>query len=142
VQVARQHSLVRADYRKPRVRRRLILTLEKPFRSRQPAAHRRHQGGIQKQVHSDAEGSPRRRDPVASLYARRVCALPRLDGHVEMARSVGDLAENRKIGGAGEALRVRLHQKVEGLLPIAPRRRVAAALDDGLTHITAHRRPA
>ena len=94
-QVAGQHPLVGADHRKPRVRRRLILTLEKPLGSCQPAAHRCHQGGIEKQVHRDANGRACCCDLVAGLQARRMRAFPRLDGHVEMARGVGDLAEHR-----------------------------------------------
>jgi len=94
-QVARQHPLVRADYRKPRVRRRLILTLEEPLRSSQPAAHWCHEGGIEKQVHRDANCRPCCRDVVAGLHGSRVSALPRLYGHIEIAGRVGDLAKNR-----------------------------------------------
>ena len=35
-----------------------------------------------------------------ALQARGVGALPRLDGHVEVAGGVGDLAEQRQVGGA------------------------------------------
>ena len=94
-QVARQHSLVRADHRKPRMRRRLTLTLQESLGSAQPAAHRRHQGGIEKQVHRH----PNRRAPccdlVAGLQAPSMSAFPRVDGHVEVARGVGDLGQNR-----------------------------------------------
>ncbi|MGH2499625.1 MAG: hypothetical protein ACRDF0_06005, partial [Candidatus Limnocylindria bacterium] len=44
--VASQHPLVGADDRKPRVRRRLTPTLEKPLRSCQPAAHRCHERSV------------------------------------------------------------------------------------------------
>ena len=94
-QVTGQHPLVGADDRKPRVRRRLALTFEQPLRSCQPAAHRRHEGGVEEQVHRDANGCTRRRDLVTGLHARGVGALPRLDGHIEMAGRVGDLAEHR-----------------------------------------------
>ena len=94
-QVAGQHPLVGADDRKPRVRRRLTPTFEKPLRSRQPAAHRCHQGSVEEQVHRDANGCTCGRDLVTGLHARRVGALPRLDGHIEMAGRVGDLAEHR-----------------------------------------------
>ena len=97
LEVAGQHPLVRADDREPRVRGRLLLTLEQAFRPGEPAAHRRHQRGVQEQVHRDANRCARRRDRVAGLYAQRVRALPRLDGHVEMAGRVGDLAEQRQI---------------------------------------------
>ena len=91
--VAGQHPLVGADDRKPRVRRRLTLTFEKPLRSCQPAAHRCHERSVEEQVHRDANGCTCGRDLVAGLHARGVGALPRLDGHIEMAGRVGDLAK-------------------------------------------------
>ena len=51
-----------------------------------------------------------------------------------MAGRVGDLAENRQIGRTREAVRVGLHEQVEGLLPISPRCRLMCALDDVRTH--------
>ena len=134
LEVAGQHPLVRADDREPRVRGRLLLTLEQAFRPGEPAAHRRHQRGVQEQVHRDANRCTCRRDRVAGLYAQRVRALPRLDGHVEMAGRVGDLAEQRQIARTREAVRVGLHEEVVGLLPISPRCRLSRALD-------AHRTP-
>ena len=116
------------------MRGRLLLTLEKAFRSGEPAAHRRHQRGVQEQVHRDANRCACRRDRVAGLYAQRVRTLPRLDRHVEMAGRVGDLAEQRQIRPICEAVRVGLHQDVVGLLPISPRCRLSRALD-------AHRTP-
>ena len=94
-QVARQHSLVRPDHRKPRVRRRLTLTLQESLGSAQPAAHRCHQGGIEKQVHRDANCRAPCSDLVAGLQAPCMSAFPRVDGHVEVARGVCDLGENR-----------------------------------------------
>ena len=132
--VAGQHPLVGADDREPRVRGRLLLTLEQAFRAGQPAAHRRHQRGVQEQVHRDANRCARRRDRVAGLYAQPVRTLPGLDRHVEMAGRVGDLAEQRQIRSICEAARVDLHQDVVGLLPIALRRRLPRALN-------AHRTP-
>ena len=108
--VAGQHPLVRADDREPSVRGRLLLTLEQAFRPGEPAAHRRHQRGVQEQVHRDANRCACRRDRVAGLYAQRVRALPGLDGHVEMAGRVGDLAEQRQIARTCEPVRVGLHQ--------------------------------
>ena len=89
--VADQHPLVRSDDRQPRVRRRLLLTLEQMLGPGEPAAHRRHQRGVEEQVHRDADRCARRRDRVAGFDAERVRALPRLDGHVEMAGRVRDL---------------------------------------------------
>ena len=134
LEVAGQHPLVRADGREPRVRGRLLLTLEKPFCSAEPAAHRRHQRGVQQQVHRDANRCTCRRDSVAGLRRQRVRALPRLDGHVEMAGRVRDLAEQPQIARICKAVRVGLHQQVVGLLPTSPRRRLSRALD-------AHRTP-
>ena len=95
VEVADQHSLVRADCRNPRIRRRFVVALEQLLRASQPAAHRCHQGGIEQQVHRDANRRLRCRDLVADPHGHRVSAFPRLDRHVEMARCVGNLAENR-----------------------------------------------
>ena len=67
--------------------------------------------------------APAGRDVVAGLQARGVGALPRLDGHVEMAGRVGDLAEQREVGGVEQAVGVGLHEEVEGLLPVAAGRR-------------------
>jgi hypothetical protein len=110
------------------------MTLEKPLRSGEPTAHRRHQRGVQKQMHRDANRCTCRRDSVAGLRRQRVGALPRLDGHVEMAGRVRDLAEQPQIARIRKAVRVGLQQQVVGLLPMFPRGRIARALD-------AHRRP-
>ena len=101
-----QHPLVGADDRKPRVSRGLALTVEKPLRSCQPAAHRCHEGGVEEQVHRDANGGSARRDLVTGLQARGVGSLPRLDGHIEMARRVGDLSRARA-ARSGSAVRPR-----------------------------------
>ena len=81
-----------------------------------------------------ATGSP-------ACTALGVRPLPRLDGHVEVAGGVGNVGEQREIGGAEEAVRVRLHEEVEGLLPVAPRRGVTGALDEASTRTIAHRTP-
>jgi hypothetical protein len=104
--------------------------VEQPLGSRQPAAHRRHQRGVQEEVHRDANGSAGRPDRVAGLDAQRVGALPRLDRHVEVAGRVGDLGEQWQLGRTCKALRVRLHEKLVGHVPVAsrgrfPRRREA-----------------
>jgi hypothetical protein len=127
--VAGQHPFVRADDREPRVRGLLLLAFEQAFRSAEPAAHRRHQRGVQEQMHRDANGRVRRRHRVTGLDAQGVRTLPRLDGHVEMAGRVCDLAEQPQISGTREPFRRGLHQDVIGLLPFAPRRRFARALD-------------
>ena len=79
-QVAGQHPLVGADDAQPRVRRRLALAVEQPVRARQPAPHRRHEGGVEEQVHGHANGCSRGRELVAGPHGRRVGPLPRLDG--------------------------------------------------------------
>jgi hypothetical protein len=73
----------------------LIPVVEKPLRSCEPGAHRRHEGGIEKQVHRHAHRRPSCRDLVAGLHARRMSALPRLNGHIKVAGRVGHLAKNR-----------------------------------------------
>ena len=93
-QVAGQHALIRPNHRKPSARRCLGLTVQEPLGSCQPAPHRRHQRGIEEQVHRHANRRTCRRVLVAGLHAQRVSALPRLDGHVEMPRRVGDLAKD------------------------------------------------
>jgi hypothetical protein len=46
-------------------------------------------------MHGDANRRTRGRDMVTGLRARGVGALPRLDGHIEMAGRVGDFAKYR-----------------------------------------------
>jgi hypothetical protein len=53
-----------------------------------------YERSIEEQVHSHANRRPCCRFGVAGLHAQRVSALPRVDGHVEMPRRVGDLAED------------------------------------------------
>ena len=115
--VADQHPLVRSDDRQPCVRGRLLPTFEQAFRPGEPATHRCHQRGVQEQMHRDTNRCARCGDRVAGLYAERVRALPRLDGHVEMAGRVGDLREQRQIGRTQEPIRVGLHQEVVALDP-------------------------
>ena len=140
-QVAGQHPLEGADDRNPCVRRRLTPTFEKPLRSRHPAAHGCHEGSVEEQVHRDANGSACCRDLVPCLHACGVGAFPRLDGHIEMAGRIGDLAKHRQIGGAEEAVSVRLHEQLERPLPVSPRGRVTCSLDEAKTSATAHRTP-
>jgi hypothetical protein len=85
-------------------------------------------------MHRDANRCTCRRDSVAGRCRQRVRALPRLDGHVEMAGRVSDLAEQSQVARICEAVRVGLHEQVIGLLPTASRCRIARALD-------AHRTP-
>ena len=75
------------------------------------------------------------------MQARGVSAFPRLDGHVEIAGRVGHLAEHRQIGGGQQAVRVRLHEQVESLLPAAPGDRGTCALDKAKAGAVAHRGP-
>jgi hypothetical protein len=93
--VAGQQALVGAGDCDPGMRRRLVPAVEQPVRPRQPAPHRRHEGGVDEQVHRDASGSTGRRGLLPGEEARRVSALPGLDGHVEVAGRIGDLAERR-----------------------------------------------
>ena len=93
--VAGQHPLVGADDRNARVRRRLTPAFEKPVGACQPAPHRRHEGGVEEQVHRDASGRACGGDLVPGEQARCVGTLPGLDGHVEVAGRVGDLPERR-----------------------------------------------
>ena len=139
--VTGEQPLVGAHHREPRVRRRLAPPLEEPLRPRQPAAHRRQEGGVEEQVHRDADRGPGGRDRVTGQQARRVRPLPRPDGHIEVAGRIGDLAQHGQIGGGQEAVRVRRHEEVESLLPTAPGRRGPGALDAAGAGVIAHRAP-
>ena len=110
------------------------MALEQAVRTGEPATHRRHQRGVQEQVHRDTNRCASRRDRVAGLSAERVRALPRLDGHVEMAGRVGDFREQGQIGRTQEPFRVRPRQELVALLPVSARRRLSRALE-------AHRKP-
>ena len=94
-QVARQHPLVGADRRKPRLRGILILPVEQSLRACQPAPHRCHQRGVEQQVHRDPDRRRCRRDLIACPHAGRVGTLVRLDRHIEVSGRVGHLAKKR-----------------------------------------------
>ena len=104
------------------MRRRLVMTFEQAFRSGEPSAHRRHQRRVEEQVHRDADRCPGRGDGLAGLYRQRVRALPRLDRHVEMARRVRDLGEQRQLGQAIGPSGVGRHEEVVRLAPNLPAR--------------------
>jgi hypothetical protein len=139
--VADQHPLIGADDREPRLRRRLTLSLQKPLRSCQPAAHRCHERSVEQQVHRHADGRARCRDLITGLHGRRVGAPPGLDGHIEMAGRIGDLAKHREVRVGQKAVCVRFHEEVEGLPPVVPGGRVTCALDEAKTSAIAHRTP-
>ena len=120
--VAGQHPLIGAHDPKPGVRRRLIVTFEQSLGPCQPAAHRCHQRRVEEQVHRQTDGRTCGRDLVTGLHAGGVGALPRLDGHIEMAGRVGDLTKHRQIGRAQKVVRVRLHEQViQRTVPPSPR---------------------
>ena len=132
--VADQHPLVRSDDRQPCVSGRLLMTFEQVLGPGEPTAHRCHQRGVEEQVHGDADRCARRPDRIPGVDAERVRALPRLDGHVEMAGRVRDLAEQRQFSWTQEPVRVGLHEELVAHLPIPIRRRFSRALE-------AHRTP-
>ena len=138
--VTGQHPLVVAHHRQPRVDRRVALSAEETLGAREPPAHRRHEGGVEEQVHGDANRRSCRSQVVAGPHAFRVRPLPHLDGHIEMACRVGDLGEQRQIAGTDETVCVRLHQQVVGLVPVAHRGTCPCAVQERLTGSVAHRR--
>jgi hypothetical protein len=94
-QVARQHPLIGADDRQPRLRRRLTLRFQQPLRTCQPAPHRCHERGVEQQVHRHPDSRSCRRDLITGLQGRGVGARPGLDGHLELAGRIRDLAKHR-----------------------------------------------
>ena len=123
------------------MRRRLLAAFEQSLRPCQPAAHRRHQRRVEEQVHRQTDGRTRGRDLITGLHAGGVGAFPCLDGHIEMAGRVGDVTEQRQIGRGQNVGGVRLHEQVEGLLPVTLGCCVACALDDASSSALAHRTP-
>jgi hypothetical protein len=93
--VTGEHPLVGANDTEPRVCRRLAMTVEEILRPGQPGTYRRHQGGVEEQVHRDADGGPGGSNRVMGLQERGVRALPCLDAHIQMAGRIGDLPEHR-----------------------------------------------
>ncbi len=108
--VTGQHPLVVAHHREPRVDRRLAPLPEETLSTGEPPAYWRHQGGVEQQVHGDANRRSRRSQVIAGPHAFRVRPLPHLDGHIEMPCRIGDLGELRQIAGTEETVGVRLHQ--------------------------------
>ena len=131
VKVARQQTLVRTDGSKPRVRRRLVTTVEQALRPCQPAAHRGHERGVEQQVHRHANRRTGRVHLLSRLYACRIRAFPCFHRHIEVAGGIGNLAQERQVGTVEKAGRVRLHQELERAVPLSPRRRIPGALSDG-----------
>jgi hypothetical protein len=140
-QVAGQHALVGADDAHPCVHPGLIRAVEKPVGACQPAAHGRHQGGVEQQVHGDADSCVGGRDRIAGAHERGVAPLPGPDRDVQVARRVGGLCEHGQIGRRQETVRVRLHEEVERLLPVALRRGGARAVDRDTAGVLGHRTP-
>ena len=121
---------------------RLVLALEEALGARQPSADRSHEGGIEQQVHGDARRRARRRDDVAGPDALAVRPLPRLDGHIEMARGVRHVSEKRRgRPGPGAQRASAVHEQVVGLLPVAARHGVAGALEQRRIRCSAHDAP-
>ena len=80
------------------------MSVEQTLCSREPPAHGSQQGRVEEQVHGDANGGTGRRDPIASLRARRMGALPSLDRHIEMTCGVGHGSQKRQIGSVSGVL--------------------------------------
>ena len=139
--VTSQDPLVGPHHREPSVRGRVLLAVEQSLGACQPPPHGCHEGGVEEQMHRQANGRTCRRNLLPGLRARGIGALPRLDGHIEMTGGVGDLSQNRQIGGADQAVGVRAHEEVEGLLPFPCRCRVSSTLDGGRTTTIGHRTP-
>jgi 4-oxalocrotonate tautomerase len=138
--VTGQHPLVGADDRVPRVGRGLALAVEQVLGACEPAAHGCHERGVEQQVHRDAHRGTAGRDSVAALHTRGVGAFPRLDRDVEPTRGVGDLAEHGEIGRGQRAVRVRRHEEIERLRPLAARRRLVPTFQVRCESV-AHRAP-
>ncbi|HEY5878841.1 MAG TPA: hypothetical protein VIU11_08015 [Nakamurella sp.] len=115
--------------------------MEKLLRPTQPATDRRHQSGIEEQVHRDANCRARRADRVAGMEKPGVRAFPRLDRHIEMTCPVGDIAKNSEIGEAQEVIRVCLHEQVEGLRQVSAGSGRMGAPKQITTDAVAHRAP-
>ena len=128
LQVADQQSFVAANHGHPGMNGRLVVTVQQALGARQPSPDRRHERGVEQQVHGDPGRRARRRHDVAGAHVFAVGPLPDLDGHIQMARGVGHVSENGEVGWTQESTRVRIHQEVVGLVPGAPRRGGTGAL--------------
>jgi hypothetical protein len=95
VRVARQKALVVANRREPRVHGRIANVAEEALGARQPAAHRRHQGRVEEQMHRDPHRGARGPEIVSRSYALGVRALPGFDRDVEVPGRIRDLGDER-----------------------------------------------
>ena len=82
-------------------------------------------------MHSHANRGASGGDLVSDLHACRVGAFPCLEGHIEVAGRIGDLAEECKVGRTQGAASIRLHQELKCRFPVPARCRVARALTGG-----------
>ena len=75
---------------------------------------------------------------IASLRARSVDPLPRLDGHIEMARRIRHPSQEREVGSGEWGRRVHSNEQLVCVLPIAACRGVARLFErrrvGGLLH--------
>ena len=99
---------------------RPIFTVEELLGSGQPAPHRRHEGGVEEQVHGHPHRGARRGERLARGAQLGVGPLPGVDGHVEVPRPVRGVGKHRQIGHAQLTMSVGLLKQIERDLPLAP----------------------
>ena len=137
--VPAQHPLVVADHGEPGVGWRDPALIEELLGATQPATHRCHQGGVEQQVHRQAHRGAGRRCGLAGGHQSCVCALPGLDGDIEVPRAVGGVGEHRQIREADLAARIRLPEQVERCRPLTTGCGVVGTLEDAARCTIAHR---
>ena len=117
--VSAQHPLVVADHRQPGMRGRRLCFVEELLGSAQPATHRCHQRSVEQQVHRQAHRGARRGGGLTGGHQPCVGALPGLDGHIEVPRTVGGVGQHRQIRKTDLAARLRRLEQVERRRPVA-----------------------
>ena len=86
LEIAGEQSFVIAHDGEPRMDRRILMMIfEKSVRPREPCPDGGHESHIEQQVHGDTNCGTSCGQVIASLHARSVDPLPRLDRHIEMA---------------------------------------------------------
>jgi hypothetical protein len=115
--------------------------IEELLGATQPPTHRRHQGGIEQQMHRQSHRGAGRGDGLAGDYQSCVGPLPGFDRHIEVPRAVGGVGKQRQIGIAELAARVCVLEQVECRRPVANRCGGMRTLESPARCALAHRAP-
>jgi hypothetical protein len=98
------------------------ISVEQVLGPLEPRPYWSQQRRVEEQVHGHTNGGSRGRETIAGLNARRIRALPRVDGHIQMTRGVCHTREKRQVDSSERRARVRFDEELVCVWPVAPGR--------------------